>query len=180
MNSAKRFDIIRTILSVLIALAISFVIIFMVSDQPLEAIKYLLIGPLTNKRSMGNVVESMIPLIFTGTGVCIMFSANQINLAGEGAFHIGGLIASCIAIKVTAGFVSPFAALVCAGLAGALFTVIPAIMKITTTASEMVSSLMINYIALYFGNYMLNNVIGDPKASAASYKLSEASELPAA
>ena len=178
MNSAKRFDIIRTIISVLIALAISFVIIFMVSDQPLEAIKYLLIGPLTNKRSMGNVVESMIPLIFTGTGVCIMFSANQINLAGEGAFHIGGLIASCIAIKVTAGFVSPFAALVCAGLAGALFTVIPAIMKITTTASEMVSSLMINYIALYFGNYMLNNVIGDPKASAASYKLSEASELP--
>ena len=119
MNSAKRFDIIRTIISVLIALAISFVIIFMVSDQPLEAIKYLLIGPLTNKRSMGNVVESMIPLIFTGTGVCIMFSANQINLAGEGAFHIGGLIASCIAIKVTAGFVSPFAALVCAGLAGA-------------------------------------------------------------
>ena len=56
MNSAKRFDIIRTIVSVLIALAISFVIIFMVSDQPLEAIKYLLIGPLTNKRSMGNVV----------------------------------------------------------------------------------------------------------------------------
>ena len=109
MNSAKRFDIIRTIISVLIALAISFVIIFMVSDQPLEAIKYLLIGPLTNKRSMGNVVESMIPLIFTGTGVCIMFSANQINLAGEGAFHIGGLIASCIAIKVTAGisFCSP-------------------------------------------------------------------------
>ena len=178
MNSAKRFDIIRTIMSVLIALAISFVIIFMVSDQPLEAIKYLLIGPLTNKRSMGNVVESMIPLIFTGTGVCIMFSANQINLAGEGAFHIGGLIASCIAIKVTAGFVSPFAALVCAGLAGALFTVIPAIMKITTTASEMVSSLMINYIALYFGNYMLNNVIGDPKASAASYKLADAAELP--
>lgn len=37
---------------------------------------------------------------------------------------------------------------------------------------------MINYIALYFGNYMLNNVIGDPKASAASYKLSEAFELP--
>ena len=178
MNSAKRFDMVRTVFSVLIALAISFVIIFMVSDQPLEAIKYLLIGPFTNKRSMGNVVESMIPLIFTGTGVCIMFSANQINLAGEGAFHIGGLIASCVAIKLTATFVSPFMALLCAGLVGALFTAIPAIMKITTTASEMVSSLMINYLALYFGNYMLNNVIGDPKASAASYKLADAAELP--
>ena len=178
MNSAKKFDMVRTVFSVLIALAISFVIIFMVSDQPLEAIKYLLIGPFTNKRSMGNVVESMIPLIFTGTGVCIMFSANQINLAGEGAFHIGGLIASCVAIKLTATFVSPFMALLCAGLVGALFTAIPAIMKITTTASEMVSSLMINYLALYFGNYMLNNVIGDPKASAASYKLADAAELP--
>lgn len=178
MNSAKKFDMIRTVFSVLIALAISFVIIFMVSDQPLEAIKYLLIGPFTNKRSLGNVVESMIPLIFTGTGVCIMFSANQINLAGEGAFHIGGLIASCVAIKLTAAFVSPFMALLCAGLVGALFTAIPAIMKITTTASEMVSSLMINYLALYFGNYMLNNVIGDPKASAASYKLADAAELP--
>ena len=175
MNSAKRFDMVRTVFSVLIALAISFVIIFLVSDQPLEAIKYLLIGPFTNKRSMGNVVESMIPLIFTGTGVCIMFSANQINLAGEGAFHIGGLIASCVAIKLTATFVSPFMALLCAGLVGALFTAIPAI---TTTASEMVSSLMINYLALYFGNYMLNNVIGDPKASAASYKLADAAELP--
>ena len=59
-----------------------------------------------------------------------------------------------------------------------LNTAIPAIMKITTTASEMVSSLMINYLALYFGNYMLNNVIGDPKASAASYKLADAAELP--
>ena len=178
MSSAKKFDIFRTVLSVLIALGVSFCIIFMVSEQPLEAIKYLLLGPFTSKRSVGNVVESMIPLIFTGTGVCIMFSANQINLAGEGAFHIGGLIATCVAISVSAKVVSPIFALLCAGAAGALFTAIPAVMKITTTASEMVASLMINYLALYFGNYMLNNVIGDPKASAASYKLSEVSELP--
>lgn len=178
MSSAKKFDMFRTVFSVLIALAISFVIIFMVSEQPVEAIKYLLIGPFTSKRSMGNVVESMIPLIFTGTGVCIMFSANQINLAGEGAFHVGGLVASCVAIKLTATFVSPVCSLLMAGIVGALFTAIPAVMKIGTTASEMVSSLMINYLALYLGNYMLNNVIGDPKASAASYKLSDASELP--
>ncbi|MCD8155194.1 MAG: ABC transporter permease [Clostridiales bacterium] len=178
MSSAKRFDILRTLLSVLIALAISFLIILFVSDQPFEAIKYLLIGPFTSKRNLGTVVESMIPLIFTGTGVCIMFSANQINLASEGAFHVGGLVASCVAIYVTADFVSPVLALVCAGLVGALFTAIPAVMKITTSTNEMVSSLMINYIALYFGTYMINNVIGDPAASTASYALSDASELP--
>ena len=178
MNSAKKFDILRTILSVLIAIGISFTIIFMLSDQPFEAIKYLLIGPLTSKRNMGNVIEAMIPLIFTGTGVCIMFSANQINLAGEGAFHVGGLFAACVGMSLTARFVTPAAALVLAGVAGAVFTAIPAVMKIKTTANEMVSSLMINYLALNFGNYMLNNVIGDPKASAASYALSDAAELP--
>lgn len=178
MSSAKRFEILRTVFAVVVALAISFVIIFLVSEQPLEAIKQLLTGPLTSKRNFGNVLESMIPLIFTGTGVCIMFSANQINLASEGAFHIGGLIATCVAINMTARFVSPVTAMICAGLAGALFTAIPAIMKITTSAPELVSSLMINYIALYFGNYMLNNVIGDPRASAASYVLSDASKLP--
>ena len=178
MNSAKKFDILRTILSVLIAIGISFIIIFMLSAQPFEAIKYLLIGPLTSKRNMGNVIEAMIPLIFTGTGVCIMFSANQINLAGEGAFHVGGLFAACVGMSLTARFVTPAAALVVAGVAGAVFTAIPAVMKIKTTANEMVSSLMINYLALNFGNYMLNNVIGDPKASAASYALSDAAELP--
>ncbi len=178
MSSAKKFDILRTLLSVLIALGISFILIFMLSEQPVEAIKHLLIGPLSSKRNMGNVIESMIPLIFTGTGVCIMFSANQINLSGEGAFQIGGLAASCVAIYFTAEILSPSSALLVAGLAGALFSVIPAILKITTTASEMVSSLMINYLALYFGVYMLNNVIADPKASAASYELCEASELP--
>lgn len=178
MNSAKKFDILRTILSVLIAIGISFIIIFMLSDQPFEAIKYLLIGPLTSKRNMGNVIEAMIPLIFTGTGVCIMFSANQINLAGEGAFHVGGLFAACVGMSLTAKFVTPAAALLVAGVAGAIFTAIPAVMKIKTTANEMVSSLMINYLALNFGNYMLNNVIGDPKASAASYALSDTAELP--
>ena len=178
MSSAKKFDILRTLLSVLIALAVSFLLIFMLSEQPVEAIRQLLLGPLSSKRNMGNVVETMIPLIFTGTGVCIMFSANQINLSGEGAFQIGGLAASCVAIYFTADILSPTAALLMAGLAGALFSVVPAILKIATTASEMVSSLMINYLALYFGVYMLNNVIADPKANMASYELCEASELP--
>ena len=91
---------------------------------------------------------------------------------------MGGLFAACVGMSLTARFVTPTAALIVAGVAGAIFTAIPAVMKIKTTANEMVSSLMINYLALNFGNYMLNNVIGDPKASAASYALSDTAELP--
>ena len=55
MNSAKRFDMFRMVFSVLIALLISFVIIFFVSDEPVTAIVTLITGPFKSKRSMGNV-----------------------------------------------------------------------------------------------------------------------------
>ena len=179
MNSAKRFDMFRMFFSVLIALLISFVIIFLVSSEPVTAITTLITGPLKNKRSMGNVIEAMIPLIFTGTGVCIMFSANQINLATEGGFHLGGLVAAAVALKLglPAGL-SPVVAICLAALAGAVFCAIPAVMKIKTGSPELVSSLMINYLSLWLCTFIMMHFLQDPSVGSASYKLPAASELP--
>lgn len=178
MNSQKRFEIFRMFFSILIALLVSFLLIFLVSEQPVEAIVALVTGPLQSKRNLANVVESMIPLIFTGTGVCIMFSANQINLAGEGAFHLGGLVASACALGLglPAGL-SPFVALCMAALAGAVFTAVPAVLKVKTGSSEMVSSLMLNYLSLWFCTFILMHFILDPSVGSASHRLPEESEL---
>lgn len=180
MSSQKRFEVFRMFFSVLIALAISFLLIFAVSKQPLEAITALVTGPLRGVRSRGNILEKMIPLIFTGTSVCIMFSANQINLAGEGAFHLGGLIAAVcgLGIALPAG-ASPLLGLIAATAAGAVFCAIPAVLKVRTGSSEMVASLMLNYVALYFGNYVLHFFIGDPAVGEASgsYQLPESAGL---
>lgn len=177
-NSAKRFEIIRMFFAIVIALLVSFVLIFFVSDQPVEAIIALITGPLRSKRNLANVVESMIPLIFTGTAVCIMFSANQINLATEGAFHLGGLVAavSVLQLGLPAGL-SPAVALIFAASAGALFTAVPAILKIKTGSSEMVSSLMMNYLSLWFCTYILMHFICDSAVGSASHKLPKESEL---
>ena len=56
MNSARRFEILRTVMAILIALLISFGVIFFVSDDPLNAITWLLTGPLKSKRNFFNVV----------------------------------------------------------------------------------------------------------------------------
>ena len=180
MSSEKRFELIRMLFSIVIALLISFLLIFIVSDQPIEAITTLITGPLQGKRSIGNVFERMVPLVFTGTGVCIMFSANQINLAGEGAFHLGGLVAAVLALNLSLPKVaSPIVALLVAVIVGGLFCAIPAALKIFTNSSVMVSSLMLNYLALYFGNYILHFFIGDPSVgeASASFKLPDTSEL---
>ena len=179
MNSAKRFDLFRMFFSVLIALLISFVIIFFVSSEPVTAITTLITGPLKSKRNIGNVVEAMVPLIFTGTGVCIMFSANQINLATEGGFHLGGLVAAAVALQLglPAGL-SPFVSICLAALAGAAFCAIPAVMKIKTGAPELVSSLMINYLSLWLCTFIMMHFLQDPSVGSASYKLPAESELP--
>ncbi len=180
MNKDTKFNVIRTTASIVIALGISFIIIFFISEEPLEAIKQMLTGPISRKRLFGNVIELTIPLIFTGLGVSIMFSAMQINLASEGAFHIGGVIAAVVALNLPMpGFIHPYVAILLAGLVGAVFTFIPAILKIKTTANEIVSSLMLNYIALFFASYILNYYLRDPGAgSVASFTLPASSKLP--
>ena len=178
MSSEKKFEIFRLFFSILIALLVSFALIFMVSKQPVEAIVALVTGPFRSGRNLANVLESMIPLIFTGTGVCIMFAANQVNLASEGAFHLGGLVAASFALMLgMPPVISPLICLILAACAGAFLTAIPAILKIKTGASEMVASLMLNYLALWFATFILMHAILDPAAGAASYALPKASEL---
>ncbi|MGB4440212.1 MAG: ABC transporter permease [Sedimentibacter sp.] len=179
MNSNTKFNVLRTVLSVGIALLISFGIIFLTSEEPLNAIIQLLSGPLQSQRRFGNVIEAMIPLIFTGVGVSIMFAANEINLAGEGSFHVGGLVATFVALNTTlpAG-ISPIFCILIAGICGALVTAIPAVLKIKTDSDVLVSSLMMNYLILYLSNYLLSNVLRDPKAGAVvSYAVPDVTQL---
>jgi ABC-type uncharacterized transport system permease subunit len=179
MNSTTRLNILRTTMAILIALGISFLIIFIVSDEPFTAISKLILGPLQKTAYLGNVIELMIPLIFTGVGVCIMFTANQINLAGEGAFHIGGLVTTIIALNVLLPRgIHPMVCILLSGVAGSIITLIPALMKVKTTANELVSSLMMNYIVLYFSNFVLMKILRDPKTGAGSYEIPNDVKLP--
>ena len=174
MNGAKRFETYRMFFAIVIALLVSFAIIFCISDEPVKAIVTMITGPLASKRNFGNVIESMIPLMFTGTGVCIMFAANQINLATDGGFQLGGLVAAAAVIHM--GLPSGIA-LILSMVVGALFCMIPAILKIKTGSNEMVCSLMLNYVSLWFCTYILMNFMLDESVGAASYKMPKASEL---
>ncbi len=178
MINTKNFTVFRRVFSVFIALLCSFVIIFLVSEEPVFAIVQLVTGPLRSVRNMSNVIETMIPLIFTGTGVCIMFSANQMNLACEGSFHLGGLVAAMCAIMLgLPPFISPVIAVAAAGICGAFYTSIPAVLKIKTGATELVSSLMLNYISLWLATYLMMRFIRDPGVGAASLPIPDSAAL---
>lgn len=166
-NKNLGYEIIRTAVAIGIALLISFIIIFAVSKQPGDAIVTFLTGPFKSMRHFGNVIEMMIPLVFTGLAVSVMFQANEFNLGSEGTFYIGAVAATFIAINVVlpAGL-HPAVAILFGGIIGAIVGAIPAVLKTVFGATELVSSLMLNYICLFFGTYLINNFMRDTAAGS--------------
>lgn len=161
----KRFTVIRTLVGVGIALVIALALIAAVSDNPFEALMGFLTGPLTSINRLGNVVEKVIPLLFTGTAVCIVFACGQISLCIEGVFYITGI--ACAAVATQSGIAAGLHPLLCilaAGVLGALICAIPALMYIRFDTMTVVSSLMINFICLYIGKYLMHYVMRDPAA----------------
>ncbi|HIV86511.1 MAG TPA: ABC transporter permease [Candidatus Pygmaiobacter gallistercoris] len=184
VNRVKKIDaiffVIRDLLAVGIALVVSFLLIFIVSDDAWEALSLFLFGPLQTVSRVGYIVEKMIPLLFTGVGVSLMFRCKQVNMGSEGAFYLGGVISTAVAVKLAlpAG-IHPVACMIAAGLVGALVCGTTAVLHTKFHALTIVTSLMLNYICLYFGQYLINNPLWDPSAGfQASYKYAETALLP--
>lgn len=175
----KRFSLLRTVLAVAIGIALSIVIIVLVSDDPALSIKYLLIGPLMSLNNFYSLFTMWVPIVITGLAVCIMFSANQFNLFAEGAFFFGAVVASMVALSVElpAG-IHPVVCVLAAALVCGLMGAIPALMRHKLGASEMVASLMLNYAVLRLGLFLISTFFRDPNAgSMASSKYPESATL---
>ena len=154
MRKNLKFEIIRGAASILLALAVAMIFIFIISKSPFEALYNLIIGPFTKLRYLWLILERMIPIVFTGLGVCVMFQANQFNLAGEGTLFFGGLVAAAAML-------------------------IPSLLKTKLGASEMVSSLMLNYILLQLGVYILNWHMADRTQGATmSHQFLDTARIP--
>lgn len=178
-NIEKQFQILRTLLAVGIAAAVAFTIIYFINDNPVGTIRDFLLGPLQSKRKLGNVITNMTPMLFVGTGVCLIFSANQTNMAVEGGFFIGAMMASAMAttIKLPAG-IHLALCLIAGGIGGAAATAIPAFLFIKYNVKPVVSSIMVNNMCLYVGLFVVNHLIRDPNAGfLASWKFAETSRF---
>ncbi len=153
----KKFEMIRTFAAIGIALVVGFLIILLLSDNPVQAITNFVFGPLTKMRYMGNVLETTIPLIFSGLAVSLLFQTKLFNMGTEGVFYISGLIAAIVGITVTLpSGLHPFVAILIAGIAGSLVMGIIGYLKAKWNVSELVLSLMFNSILYGVGLYTLN------------------------
>lgn len=175
------FNVLRVIVAIAIALLFAFVVILLVSDDPVDSISKFVVGPVTTTRRFGEVVSKMVPLLFTGAAVCFIFSANQTNMAVEGGFTLGALGATIAAVYLSVGnpVVDVTVACLLGGLFGLIACAIPAIMYVRFNSKPIVSSLMMNYVCMYIAIGLINHPMRDNSAGFnASATFAATAQLP--
>lgn len=178
-NKIQLFEIGRVLIAVLIALILGFIIILLVSEEPWYAFKSFLYGTLRTPRRIGNFIEMSLPLIFTGLAVAIVFEARQFNIGAEGQFFFGAVVATIFGIVFELPAIIHIPLVLIAAMAGGMLVgAIPGFLKARWGASELVSSLMLNYVFFRLGLYLINNHYRDTSAGAmVSWKINETAWL---
>ncbi len=170
MNPTVR-EFLRIILAVTISLLLGFIITLLVSEDPIVAYKAFLTGPVSKLNRAGEWIKESITLTLLGLAVAVVFKANLFSLGQEGQMLLGALVAGSISLFVPLPAILRLPlALVAAMVVGFLYGAVPGYLKAHLNANEIVSTLMLNAIALRFYDYILIFFI---KPEGAGYNASD-------
>jgi len=143
--------------AVLFAMTLTGVLFAMFGVAPLPAFVTLIERTILDTRGLSEVVRRAIPLMLAGIGLTLAFRARFWNIGAEGQILIGAVAASGVALfsglppllLVPTMFLSGF-------LAGALWGLGPALLKVRLGVNEIITTLMLNYVAIYVVRWLVN------------------------
>lgn len=154
-----------SIFAILIGLLFGFVILLI--TNPSEAVSGFIIilqgGFSTHAKGLGQVLYFATPLILTGLSVGFAFKTGLFNIGAAGQFIMGAFAAIYVGVKWTF-LPAPFhwmVALIAAAIVGGLWALIPGLMKAYLNVHEVISTIMMNYIGMYFANYLVKATVYD-------------------
>ena len=147
-----------------LALLIGAIMIAILGISPLVAYQALLKGAFGSMNAIADTVVKATPLLFVGLGICIAFRAGVLNIGGEGQLVAGALSATivCLNFPNLPGWMLIIIALTIGLLSGAIWAGIAGFLKAYFNVNEILSTIMLNYIAAYGMNYLLSGPIMDP------------------
>ena len=144
------------VVAVVAALAIGAVIIAISGADPLQAYAALLEGAVGRSRAIERTLEKATPLIFGGLAVALAFRGGLFNIGAQGQLIFGAIFAAFAGFAITglpAAVHIPLALLVGA-LMGALWGAIPGVLKAYTGAHEVITTIMLNFVALNLTDWL--------------------------
>jgi ABC-type uncharacterized transport system permease subunit len=151
--------------AVVAALVCGFIVILFTSSQPFTAISALLLDPLSSAFNIGTILNKAVPLILTGLALSVVFQSGVFSMGAEGQLYVGGFVGALAGIYLPG--LSPWIhlplVLICAIAGGALFGAIPGLLKAYLNANEIVTTLMLNFVAILTTSYFVNNQFKAPE-----------------
>jgi len=151
-----------------LAVAITFAItagpFLLAGANPIEASYRYVVAPLTSPFTVLEVLVSATPILFTGAAVAIAFRAGYWNIGGEGQLLLGAIAAA--GVGQVAGGLPPLLAipamLLAGAAAGAAWALVPALLRVRFGIDEVVTTLLLNPVALLLVNGLLHGPWRDP------------------
>ncbi|MBD2568244.1 ABC transporter permease [Anabaena lutea] len=185
MLIANKIKAILPIISPLIAIAFALfagsILILVAGANPIVAYTALFQESLATYFGFGNTLTKMTPLLFTSLGVLVALRAGQFNIGGEGQIYLGALGSSLIGLYIQGipAFIHISLALFFGFLFGGFWGLIPGYLKAIKGVNEVITTLLLNYIAVYLISYLVQNPLKAPAApSPYSPLIAKTAQLP--
>ena len=163
----------------LAALAVGGVILFFLGANPIEAYAALVEGAFGSPNALADTLVKATPLLLIGLGTCIAFRGGVVNIGGEGQLVAGAVAATLVGLSFPGApsYLMIPAALLMGFLAGAVWGGVPGLLKAYFNVNEILSTIMMNQIAVQGMNFLLRGPMIDPVQLEAASRIQQTARL---
>lgn len=145
-----------TVISVPLALALSSIVFIILGEDPLAIYSTIAIGSVGTPYGISETLIETTPLLLISLGLCIAYRAKFWNVGAEGQYIMGAIVATPLALSLA--FVPFFVTIpvlfVASAMAGGLYGVVAGFLKARLGVNEIITTLMMNFIAIEFLSFL--------------------------
>ncbi len=176
---SKTIDALLPVVATLAALTVGAIVLLMLGANPVKAYAALVEGAFGSTNALAETAVKAVPLLLVGLGICIAFRANVINIGGEGQMIVGAILATFVGLIVPhwPGWVVIPLAMLAGFLGGAIWGGIPGVLKAYFSVNEILSTVMMNAIAVQVMNFLLRGPMIDPAQAELASKIPQTARL---
>ncbi|GCF94280.1 ABC transporter permease [Enterococcus florum] len=156
-------NILVPLISVVLGFALGAILMLIFGFNPAEGYNAMFSSAFRSTMSMGEILVGAAPLIFTALGFSVANSAGFFNIGLSGQALCGWVASIWVALSMpdSPKIVVVTLAIIAGALAGAAAAAIPGVLRAYFGTSEVIVTIMMNYVLLYVGNHIVNNVMSE-------------------
>jgi simple sugar transport system permease protein len=172
-------DALLPVFATLAALIIGAIMLLVLGVNPIDAYAALWDGAFGSSNAFAETLVKATPLLLVALGICISFRGDVINIGGEGQMIIGAILATWVGLNFTdlPGWLVITIAMLAGFFGGAVWGGIPGFLKAYFNVNEILSTVMMNAIAVQLMNFLLRGPMIDPAQAEAASQIPQTARL---